>query len=299
MRPFPGRLIRATLSSPKTTPGPGASNATEAVHGVVLSRMPRLLLVMAPQREHGRRAISRPFLVEITGVAGAGKSTLTRTLCNGAGDFHRGAFIHTRTPSHLMYVARSIPRLLPILIANLTRKPRLSWPDFKLLVYVTEWSRFLGRQAEYRHGVVLLDQGPMYALVRLKMQGRGVASSPSFLRWWNEMLAMWTNTLSAIVWLDAADGVLQTRIQERAQAHTMQGEPEELGREFIARYRVAFEASLRDIGEEEEPRLLRFDTSDTSTDLVAAEIRRALATHFGSARYHRGRDGEIPRSCET
>lgn len=239
--------------------------------------------MMNPEREYRRRAHSRPYLVEITGVAGAGKSTLTRTLCNGASDFQRAAFIHTRRPSHLANVVRSIPRLLPILIANVTRKPRLSWPDFKLLVYVTEWSRFLGRQAGYRRGVVLLDQGPMYALVRLKMQRRGVGSSRSFLSWWDEMFAVWTKTLSAIVWLDAADGVLQTRIQERTQAHTMQGEPEEVGRQFISLYRTEFEACLRGIDEVEGPKLLRFDTSDMTADLLAAEIREAFAARRSSA----------------
>lgn len=222
------------------------------------------------------RASSQPFLVEIIGVAGAGKSTLTRTLCDGNRGYQRAEFIHTRKPVHLSYVARCLPRLMPILVANLHRKPRLSWADFKLMVYVTEWRRLLFRRQEYSSGVTLLDQGPMYALVRLKAQDRGVMTGRYFQRWWEQMVLIWIDTLSAVVWLDAPDAVLQARIDERTQEHAVKGEALEVGRQFISRYRVLFDAILHDIELPGGPKLLRFDTSDKSPELIAAELRSVL-----------------------
>ena len=164
-----------------------------------------------------RGSLEGPCLVEIAGVAGAGKSTLARRLSRGEGDVRVGDFIHTRTPAHLRYVVHSLPRIAPILAGTLGPGPRLSWPEAKLLVYVTEWHRFLCSRAEYEGGVTLLDQGPLYALVRLKAQGKNVTGRAAFERWWNEMLEQWASHLDLVVWLDAPDAVLWERINGRDQ----------------------------------------------------------------------------------
>lgn len=223
---------------------------------------------------------ARSCLVEITGVAGAGKSTLTRALCDADSMYMRAEFIHTRAPSHLVYVIRSIPRLLTILAANLSRKPRMSWADFKLMVYVTQWRSFIQRRPEYREGITVLDQGPMYALVRLKARQRGVASSRSFQRWWDEMLTMWADTLSAVVWLDAPADVLRARINGRVQAHAVKGVSDEASQRFVAEYHGLFEEVFGRLERSGRPKLWRFDTGDHSVELLAADVRSVLV-HSG------------------
>lgn len=232
--------------------------------------------------EHGlgasRGDSRRPFLVEIIGVAGAGKSTLSSVLLMGSDGYRLAEFIHTRRPTHFVYLARSFPRLLPVVVPGFLRRPRMGWADFKLMAYVTGWSHYLDRQPGYSDGVVLLDQGPIYALVRLKAKGLGAASSSHFQRWWSDMLVRWSSTLSVIIWLDAADSVLQERINERAQSHTIKGEPGETGQQFIVRYRALFERVFSDVKRRGGVELLRFDTSDTSTDEIAAKVSRFLRT---------------------
>lgn len=232
---------------------------------------------MGASSAESRRIIRRPFLVEVTGVAGAGKSTLTSVLSADSEGYRLAEFIHTRRPTHLFYLARTFPRLLPVVVPGLIRRPRMSWADFKLMAYVTGWSHYLDRQPEYSDGIVLLDQGPIYALVRLKAKGLGAASSSHFQRWWSEMLARWSSTLSVIIWLDAADSLLQDRINERAQSHTIKGESGETGQQFIARYRALFAEIFRDV-EQGGVELLCFDTSDTSTDEIATKVNRFLGT---------------------
>lgn len=217
-------------------------------------------------------------LVEIAGVAGAGKSTLVRLISQADPSIKVADFIHARNPEHLVYELHSAPRLLPILIRGLVLRPRLNWPDVKLLVYVTEWSRFLTRKYEYRHALTLLDQGPMYALVRLMAKGSRVSASPVFERWWNQMIADWSRRLDAIVWLDAADDVLWERINNRAQPHAAKSGSAVDGQHFITRYRELFDEVFRRIEAEGKPTVIRIDTSKKGSGEVAGEVRRFLDT---------------------
>lgn len=216
------------------------------------------------------RAAGSPQLVEILGVAGAGKSTLSAALC-AHDHYRRGAFIRTRRPAHLAHALRGLPRLLPVLAANVVRRPRLSWPDVKLMAYVTAWDRFLRRRYAGIDGVVVLDQGPIYALVRLRAQDRGVTTTRAFQRWWDTMLSRWLRTLTAVVWLDAPDAVLRARIDQRPQAHTVKGAGE-VGLQFITRYRRLFGQVLDRIAAAGAPAVRRFDTSAMDVAQLVAEL---------------------------
>jgi hypothetical protein len=217
--------------------------------------------------------------VEILGVAGAGKSTLATLLQRGAG-VEMATFIHARRPSHLVQIVRSIPRLLPILVSGLTRSPRISWPECKLLVYVTRWRLVLDPRMP--PGTVLLfDQGPLYALVRLTAEGKPFTTGRSFERWREEMLGSWTSELTALIFLDAPDAVLWDRINERPQGHRAKGEEAKAGLRFIARYRRSFEDLLHAVETLEGPQVLRFDTSSMTAAQIAEKVEPTLRSERG------------------
>jgi hypothetical protein len=217
-------------------------------------------------------------LVEVAGVAGSGKSSLTRSICEDSG-FSTGGFIHTRLPSHLLRVARATPRLLPILASDRRRSPRMSWPEFKLMVYVTRWRTVLRREMRRRGGVSVLDQGPIYALVRLKAEGKPFTTSPAFEAWWEDMLQIWVAELSTVVWLDASDDVLWRRINGRSQLHKKKGEAVDEGRRFIDTYRRSFEEVLHRMESLGAPEVLRFDTEEATAEQLATRLRPHLSAH--------------------
>ena len=156
------------------------------------------------------------------------------------------------------------------------------------MVYVTEWHRFLNRKPEYDHGCTLLDQGPIYALVRLKAESKVAATNPAFEEWWNQMLDLWAGQLSAIVWLDAPDQVIWDRINERMQRHKTKGEPPDVGRRFITKYRQLFEEVLDHINTPGGPEILRFDTSEMGSEQTAEQLGPIMEAHSGRRRGHDG-----------
>ncbi|MDP9145555.1 MAG: hypothetical protein M3N43_12815 [Actinomycetota bacterium] len=226
----------------------------------------------------GRRLSALPpeRKVEILGVAGAGKSTVARLLGEEPG-FSKAEFIHTRKPSHLLQVARGLPRLMPILLGGIRRRPRISWPEFKLLVYVTRWRRFLGRRVPRAGTVLLFDQGPLYAMVRLQAEGKPFSTRSAFEGWREEMLEAWASDLHTVIWLDAPDPVLWSRINQRSQGHRTKGEEAEAGHSFIARYRLSFEDLLHRVEELGGPQVLRFDSSTATAEEIVETIRPLVA----------------------
>jgi adenylate kinase family enzyme len=229
---------------------------------------------------YGRTDPSRSYLVEVVGTAGAGKSTLTRSIHRSEPEWRIAEFIHTRSPRDLRRVVHSVPGLFPIMIHGLGGQPRLSWREFKLLVYVSEWQRALDR--EPRRGVTLLDQGPIYALVRLKALAGRVSTSAAFARWWDRMLEAWAARLDAIVYLDADDAVLWSRINDRTQPHQTKGEAAWLGQRFITRYRRLFEEVLGRIDRPGGPEIMRFDTGEVGAERLAVETREIVAARSAS-----------------
>ncbi|HEX6579564.1 MAG TPA: hypothetical protein VF195_01640 [Actinomycetota bacterium] len=222
--------------------------------------------------------------IEILGVAGAGKSTLATHLAADPG-FEIAPFIHARRPADLLLILRTIPRLLPILWAGLTHAPRISWPEYKLLVYVTRWAPVLRRRRPQTDTVLLLDQGPLYAIVRLSAEAKPFTERRSFTSWKREMLDRWSNELSEVIWLDAPDAVLWSRINVRDQDHRQKGGRTEAGHRFIARYRRAFESIIPVVEAWDDVRTTRFDTSTSTVaqivEVVRASKRRREGNHPG------------------
>lgn len=212
---------------------------------------------------------------EIVGVAGAGKSTLTRALrfdygCRVADS------LHTKLPGHWPYVAHGLPRVVPFFAASMRDRPALSWDELKFALYVGEWDRFL--RAEYRHrpGAVVLDQGPMFALACLLWGRKPVTRRAPFEAWLRRMVERWSRELDAIVVLDAPDAVLLERIDAREQRHDAKGVPSHEGLELLERHREAYGRVFQLVHSHGSARVLRFDTATMPPARIAGELAELL-----------------------
>lgn len=214
--------------------------------------------------------------VELVGVAGTGKSTLTRSLCS------EGAVcaetLHTRQLRHWPYVARAALPVAALTAAGGARPRRPGWEELKFALYASSWDRYLRDTAPAGPGrLVILDQGPVFALARILWGDSRMAATHRFDLWLDRTLRRWSSTLDAILWLDAPDAVILPRIDGRAQAHEVKGATADRAQDVLARHRAAYarvRQALETIG---SPRIVDIDTSTGGPRRVAEIARHAIA----------------------
>ena len=194
---------------------------------------------MPPAFGGGMEESAARFVVELIGVAGAGKSSIASALV--ALDERIRARPRIRNHTY----AATVPTLLPTFLS-------LHWPPRRVLT--KEMKRILRVHALHHlvrtangAGPILFDEGPVYMLARLLVFGGAAVKTRAFARWWQGAIAQWAKTLSAIVWVDASDDVLAARLNARAQSHRLRGASESAMRAFFASYRAAYRRVLADL----------------------------------------------------
>jgi shikimate kinase len=228
-------------------------------------------------RVSAKMAGQKPILImELVGPAGAGKTTLSRTLSHRNTRIQIGSEIELRKPKYIPFFLSNFIALLPILLRRFRHGRWFTWDEIKALVYLKGWSGVLLREAANDDATVLLDHGPVFKLATLYEFGPQNLKANGFETWWNTMFSHWASTLDIIVWLDAPDAILERRINSRNQRHSVKGKTEVEVERFLARYRSSYQQVLAKLQSYGGPRLLQFDTSRTSIDQVAEEILSAI-----------------------
>jgi thymidylate kinase len=210
--------------------------------------------------------------LEIVGVAGAGKSTLARTINERFPAVEIADTLHTKALAHLPYVARGIPRAVPLLAKSAALRPVFDWEETKFIVYVAEWRQYLARRGAHTSGLVVLDQGPVFALARLLWSGKRVTASRRFRAWMDEMIRAWSLVLDGIVHLVAPDEVLLERINERGQSHEAKGRPTGESLDILLSHEAAYAELLTRFAQLGRPPIYSFDTSALSPAEIAEDL---------------------------
>ncbi len=212
------------------------------------------------------------LIVELVGPAGAGKTTLSQVLVQNSEKIIIGAEISLRNKEHLLVFLQNFHSVLPILMAGNGLGRSFTWDEIKAMIYLNGWSRVLKRQAARRNIIVLLDHGPIFKLATLDAFGPERRGSAAFKKWWNEMFKQWAGLLDMVIWLDAPNLVLETRINHRDQRHLVKGKPEPEARGFLEQYRKSYEQTLAKLTANGGPTLFQFDTSQTSIEQIAENV---------------------------
>ena len=188
--------------------------------------------------------MSRAVIVELVGPAGAGKTTLARGVSAVDSTVRSGLSLWGLPRRRLL---RSAMALLPtILAASISRSP-LRAGELSQMIRLGALFRVVEEEST-RHRVILLDEGPVFALSWLDMffarNGERVPAS-----WRRGVIADWAGLLDVVVFIDASDITLAQRIRTREKPHVVKNLPDAEIFGFSAGFRRAFERAISELAE--------------------------------------------------
>lgn len=237
----------------------------------VTGRMPSA--VAAPPAATDRPG---PFVVELVGPAGAGKTALLRAL--GA-DPRVRAGVHIDRIRLFPVLLLHAARFLPLAIGLLTRGREHAWRGLLHFVRLRALPRTIARAAAAGDiDVILLDEGPVFSLGRLSVFQEADRRGGLPARAWHAELARWASLLDAVIWIDAPDVVLAERIRTRTKQHQIKGGTDAEMAGFLARYRQAYREIRERLTGGGRIKMVQLDTSglavEAAAERVLAELRR-------------------------
>jgi thymidylate kinase len=209
--------------------------------------------------------------VEIVGPPGAGKTSLLSALAARRPGLRTMAA--WRRPVYLPEFARETLGLIPLFVAQWSAGRPLARRDMERLVRVQASRRIA---AGWGEEVVLMDQGPIYTLATLRLGACGPGASERLRSWWDRMVQEWAGLLETVIYLEAEDDVLLSRIRGRSKDHRLKFGIEPDGLAWLTMLREALERTLDRFRERSRLTVLRFDTGREELPRIVDRVSEAL-----------------------
>jgi len=207
------------------------------------------------------------MVAELVGPAGAGKSSLTERLSQQPGATRASIF---RLP-RVWWVIGAL-QSIPALVALCIRTRSLPWEDLRHIIRLRTLYRLLQRQRAAGTRLVLLDEGPVFALAWLQVYGRNRLRHAAMAAWWRETCREWAGALDVVVLLDAPDAVLAGRVRERAKPHPMKHKTDAEIATFSATYREAYAGVISALTAENHVRVVSLSSDGDTPEHVSTRV---------------------------
>lgn len=221
---------------------------------------------------------NRGLVVELVGLAGAGKSSVYQALQKKVTWIVEDYFVWDF--SSIPFIIKNIIPLIPILIRLLGKgnKP-LTRQDLACLVLLNGWPEILRKKVYNSTKVILIDQGSISLMAYLSMCGPQSLHNANFQGWWQKIYEKWIQVLDIVVWLDTSEEVLIRRIRDRQQDHHIKLKSVRESREWLMRYRSAYEVVVNRLElNNHRMRLLRIDSGNNSIDAIVETVISEIET---------------------
>lgn len=216
----------------------------------------------------------RPFVFELVGPAGAGKTAVLRALGARDSQVRAGLRIDRLRFSPILLIHALA--LLPMSVELLWRQPRAWWPSLVHVLRLRTLPAVLARETRADHRSVLLDEGPVFSLARLGVFQRAHHGGGRLEREWHRAFASCLQCLDGVVWLDAANSVLTRRIRDRSKSHRVKGGTDAKVAGFLGRYREVYREILEATRGSGRLRVIEIDTGSQTIDQAVSTILKAF-----------------------
>jgi deoxyadenosine/deoxycytidine kinase len=184
------------------------------------------------------------MIVELIGLAGSGKSTLTKALSDSNNNIRIEAPpSYKKVENFPFYVWNTLDILanLPRIFLDKNEKYP-SWNHFISNVLLNGWHQKLTQKAVKGESVIILDQGPVYMITFETLFGIANTESKTSKKFWNRAFHCWAETLDMVIWLDASLPVLVERIRSREIWHSVKDRDDLDAYNYFEKYRQAYES---------------------------------------------------------
>lgn len=211
------------------------------------------------------------MLVEIIGLAGAGKSSLLRALKQNSKLATHADRLSVRKLEALPFYLGTSLRTAPFFLSLYHQGCRLSREEMSRILYVAGMHDYF-RQHSHTGKPLILDQGPVFELATLYGFGPSQLHDARFQAWWQQQFQMWARSLDLVVWLSAPPEVLLERIRSREQRHAVKESSSNVAKEFLQRYQSAYETVIKSLAAKGKPEIVRLDSSSLSVEALTAQV---------------------------
>jgi broad-specificity NMP kinase len=215
----------------------------------------------------------QPFVAEIVGAAGAGKSTLSRLIDRADGTVRAGLTVW-RLP--LTLVVGNFWFAVPVLLDLYGTVGWLRWDEVKQIVRLVVFRQLLKQEQLQHYQTLILDEGAVFMLAKLHAFGRENIKSRFCERWLQDFVRQWASTLDAVICLDAPDSILAERIRARNKAHRVKEETDREIHEFLGRYRASYEKIISDLATHRRLKVMRLNTELMAQGRLADAVLAGL-----------------------
>lgn len=223
----------------------------------------------------------QPRVLELVGLAGAGKTTLEHALY--ARDTRIRLVDAPAKARYLPFLARRARLCLSSLMWHHRRSRRLTLDEIKLIGYLEVWGAHLRRDGPTPGRVTVLNPGSVYWLAALREFAPPCFDRYSRGQWWDGMLNHWADVIDLAVWLDAPDSILLERVHSREQWHQAKAQPDGQVMERFGLLRTRYDDILTEMAGQADLEVLHFRTDQVAPERIADSVLAALRRLDSSA----------------
>jgi broad-specificity NMP kinase len=217
----------------------------------------------------------KPFIIELVGPPGAGKTRLANTILAKNSQFVVENPPYFRKPQYIPFFITNILFLSPNLVRFYHNKEDgwLTSRDIALMTILRGWHILLKRSVKRDNIIVVLDEGAVCLMYKLLFSGSDLLNSESARAWWDETYEKWANTLDLVVRLESPPETLVERVRARNTFHEINELTDSDAIQWFKGVQDTEDKVISNLrGRNKTLMLADFNTSDSSPDQIFEEL---------------------------